>query len=352
MGNALRVVRVALVLATAVVLVGCGRRAEVITAGYSKRRVGPFDVEGDRIAYVWYPAQHISTQGHLVVLNTATGREIELDEDLNGPMALSRGRVAWWNARLRDDEGNSDINIYDIEQGTLTGVAHGKVRHLDLDGDQLVWEEAYQRGSDIILLDLADNTRRPLSTGGREGRMMHRNPVVRNGVAVWEAYDRGTRKSTISVVDIASGDRADIEIPYARPKLSVSPPRLVYALKEGDFRQIHLYDIPTNNDTVVAAPERLTAGPYIEGNSIAWCEHIPREDFKGIPGQPLMDETEIWDVFVYDIKSTRKRRIAEGLLCTGGRIAVHAGRVYLNVYREYPPPGASNLVVSVDLYRW
>ena len=65
-----------------------------------------------------------------------------------------------------------------------------------------------------------------------------------------------------------------------------------------------------------------------------------------------MDEKDIRDVFVYNVNTGRKRCIAEALLCMGGRIAMCDGRVYLSVYRQYPPPGASNLLVPVDLWVW
>ena len=65
-----------------------------------------------------------------------------------------------------------------------------------------------------------------------------------------------------------------------------------------------------------------------------------------------MDEKDIKDVFVYEIDSGRKRKVVGYLLAIGPRVVLHKGRVYMNVYREYPPPRASNLVVPVDLCTW
>jgi len=339
-------------LLSTLILAGCGRRANVLTAGHRGRRVGNFDVEGNWIAYTWYPASHMSTRGHLVLFDTAEYEETVLDDDVSGPMAMDNGRVVWWNGRLRDEEGKSDLLVYDVRRKTLETIAHEKVGHLDVDGDYVVWEEEYEAGSDIVLCNLASAKRRTISSGGRDGDMMNRDPRIGDGVVAWEAYNRQTRASAIVAYDIAGEQTTEIDLPQARPRLSVSGGRIVYVLKKGDLREIHLHDIAGGSDKVISSPKRLVTPPYIEGDKVVWCEHITSEDFNGIPGQPLMDERDIRDVFLYDINSGRKHKVAEALLSVGGRPAVHDGRVYLQVYREYPPPGASNLIVSVDLWVW
>ena len=354
MWNALLKGMVAAAVILGLLLVGCGRRPTVLTEGHSGRRVGAYDVEGKWIAYVWYPAQHISTQGHLVVLDVSTGQETELDENLSGPMALGGGRVVWWNGRLKDEAGKGDIRVHDLRTGgAAETIAHAKVQGLDVDVDHVVWAETYEgNGSDIILFDFGSAEQKRISSGGREGDMMHRDPQIRDGLVVWEAYDKKTRSSAIAIFDLASEKVIRVGIPDGHPSLRVSQGRVVYSVKQGSLREIHVYDVATGSDEIIAGLERLKGAPAIEGDKIAWCEHIRREDFKSIPGQPLMDENDIRDVFVCEIGSGKTRRIAKSLLCTGGQVSLHGGRVYLNVYRGYPPPGQSNLVVPVDLWVW
>jgi len=336
-----------------VLLAACGRRAEILTESREGRRVGLYDVDNGYVAYIWYPAQLVSTQGHLVVLDVVTGNETELEPDLNGPMAMCRGRVVWWNSRLRDDKGKSDITVYDLQKGQSLAIAHAKVQGLDADGEHVVWSESYESGgSDVCLYDFGTARQRTISSGGLEGDMMHRDPRIGVGMISWEAYDRNARTSTIAIADLATDERSNIDIAQALPRLSMSGNRLVYRIKQDSQWEIHLYDISAGSDRVIAALDRLEGTPYIEADKIAWCEHVKKEEFKGIPGQPLMDEGDIRDVFVYDIDSGRKRLIAKYLLSPGGRVSIHDGRVFLNVYREYPPPGRSNLVVPVDLWVW
>ncbi len=334
-------------------LAGCGQKAEILTVNHDGRRVGASDADGMHIAYIWYPAQHISTQGHLVLLDSITGSEVELEPDLNGPMAMCNGRVAWWNARERDKEGKSDVIIYDVDKQKKTAVAQAKVQGLDAADDYIVWAESYESfGSDIILYDLDAAQQQVISSGGREGDMMHRDPRIGDGTVAWEAYNRKTRESAIAVYDITAGKLSSIAVSQAYPRVSVSGNRLVYCVKNGGEREIHLYEISDDNDRVITSLKRLKTYPYIEGDRIAWCEHVKKENFKDIPGQPLMDEKDICDVFVYNINSGGKRMIAKYLLTSGGGISIHDGRVYLHVYREYPPPGSTNLIVPVDLWVW
>ncbi len=334
-------------------LSGCGMKADNLTKEHAGRRVGDYDVDGMTIAYVWYPAQHVSVQGHIVVLDLVTGAEKELESDLSGPMAMCNGHVVWWNSRKRDGEQMSDIIVYSLDNEKRTVIAHAKVQGLDADLDHIVWSESYEGyASDIILYDLETAEQRAISSGGKEGDMMHRDPRIGDGTVVWEAYDRNTRNSKIAIYDIGSGELSSIDIPHDRPRLSVSGERVVYCIRQGGTQDVHLYDISTQTDKVIATLDRLEGTPYIEGDTIAWCEHVRKEDFKGIPGQPLMDERDICDVFVHSVGSGSKRVLAKYLMSIGGKAGVHNGRVYLPVYREYPPPGSSNMVVPVDLLAW
>lgn len=331
---------------------GCGRRGEVLTAGRSGRRVADFFVEGDWVVYRWYPTQLISTRGHLVALNAATGREHVLGSDTSGPFALDGGRVAWVDTSTTDDERKSEIKVRQLSEQTDRSIAREVVLGLDMAGDYLVWVQKYERGSDVVLYNLASEERRTISTGGSTGEAANRDVRIDDGTVAWEAYDWKTRSSQLALYDIASGKLSTFKIAEPLPHLEISKGRVVYVQRRETTAEIHLYDVSSGSDSVIASLEGLATSPYIEGGKVTWTEYILKEDYKPVPGQPLMDERDFRDLFVYQIDGGAKKKIAGNLLATGGRSKLFGGRVYCNVYRKPPPPGRSNLTVSVDLVAW
>jgi len=289
----------------------------------------------------------MSTQGHLVLLDTFSSEEIELEPDLNGPITLSNGRVIWWNSRLRDVEGMSDVLVYDIEKREKSAVARAKVAGLDADGAHIVWEQQHpDHGSEIVLFNQDTGQQKVINTPA-ETLAINRNAQIAGGMIAWETYIPKTNQSAIVLYNLADQKLSEIRSSHGHIRYSLSGEYLVYCQN----KDIHLYAIASGDDRTIASLERLKGTPRIEGNRIVWCEHIRKEEFKGIPGQPLMDEKDICNVLEYDISSGKKRTIAANLLSNAG-VNILGGRIYLPVYREYPPPGASNLVVSVDLMAW
>ena len=342
---------------TAIVLIpllagGCGRGGEVLTERHSGRRVADFFVEGDWIVYSWYPAQLISTEGRLVALNAVTGEEVVLGNDTSGSFALGGGRVAWVDTSTRDDERKVEIKVRQLSEQTDKSIAREIVLGLDLAGDHLVWVQKYTRGSDVVLYNLTSGERQTISTGGSTDEVANRDVRIDGGTVAWEAYDWETRSSQLALYDIASGQLSAFKIAEPLPRLEISKGRVVYVERREATAEIHLLDMASGSDSVIASLEGLASSPYLESGKVTWTEYILKEDYRRVPGQPLMDERDFRDIFVYEIDGGGKKKIAGNLLATGGRSKLFGGRVYANIYREPPPPGRSNLTVSVDLLVW
>jgi hypothetical protein len=241
------------------------------------------------------------------------------------------------------------VVLKDLATGEEKTLARARVFALDIAGPYAVWAVQYGVGSDIMLANLDTGETKRISEGGEEGTTQNRFPAAGDAVIAWEARDLAEDSSKIVAYDVASGEKKTIEIANEAPVISVSGRRVAYAVKTGGGRDIRVYDLETGADTLVASCSRFTAGPSIEGDAIAWCEHISKERFKGVPGQPLIREDEFDDVYVHNLKSGKKKRIAEALLTSGSQVILSGGSVYLPVYREFPAPRASNMLTSVDL---
>ncbi len=351
MATALRRSLAAIVIC-ALVAGGCGGGGEVLTAEHSGRRVSDFFVAGDWIVYRWYPAQLISTQGRLVALNTATGEEVEIANDTSGAFALGGGRLAWEDTSTRDDERKTEIKVSQLPEQTSESIAREYVLSLDLAGDHLVWVQKYKYGSDVVLYSLASGERKTISTGGATDKTMNRDVKIDDGTVAWEAYDWKEKSAAIATYDIASGTLSTFKIAESSPRLEISKGRVVYVQRRENIAEVHLLDTSSGGDSVIASLDGLATSPYIEGGKVTWTEYILKEDYRPVPGQPLMDEKDFRDIFVYEIDGAKKTKVAGNLLATGGRSKLCGGRVYCNVYRKAPPPRRSNLTVSVDLLAW
>lgn len=352
MEKRLQIIFAILILSGLFVVSGCSSGSDVLTAQHSGRRVGKFDVDGQWVLYEWTPAQNISTQGHLVLLDTTTGDEIELVNNLRGPIALSGGRAAWWNGRDRDDEGKADVILYDIDAGSKKTIAHAKVRNLDLGADHLVWEEGYKFGSDIVLYDFDSSETKTISKGGSNEVVKNRDPKTDGSTVAWEAHNLKEKTSEIAVYHISDGTLKTFGLDEPLPKFEISEGNIVYRRTGGGRTDIFLYDTASGSGTPIASPLRLTSLPHIEGDKIVWTQHIPKEEFRGVRGQPLMDEKDFREIYLYDVISGGTEKVAGPFLGTGGRARIAGGRVYMNIYRKNPPPGKSNLIVPVDLHVW
>ena len=333
---------------------GCGSPGEPLTAHHSGRRVGEFDVDGEYLAYEWTPAQLMSTQGHLVLANLTTGEERELVSDLQGPLALSAGRLAWWNSKERDEENESDLILYDCRRGERAVAAHERVGGLDLDGAHLVYSRRYPRGEDVVLRDLETGESRVISSGGEAGTHRNEEPTAGGGYAAWLSYEYSTREYTLEIENLETGEESRVPLGRHRTRMSLSPPYLAYTRQTEAGTEIRLYNVETGADSLAATRGRFTAGPYVEGDLLAWSEHITAEEYdrRPIPGQPLMDERDVREIFLHRISNGKTEKISDALIASGGRVEIHGGRVYMNVYRDPPPPRRSNLVVDVDLRVW
>ena len=339
------------ILFAAALLAGCGSKGDVLTGAYEGRRVQDSDVEGQWLAYVWTPAQLVSVQGHVVLMNLADGSETELDGDMSGPMALSGNYLVWCNTRRQVSDLVSPITLYDLAAKSSREIGKARVGGLDAAGDFVVWENILKTKSEVVLYDVKSGAAKTISPPDVES-VSCRGPKISDRAVVWETFVWKTRQSSVTVYDLASGAFSSFDVPADTQISGISGWQVLYVTRKDATAEIHLYDIAAKSDRVAVSPPRFAMAPAFDGSTIAWGQYIEKKDFKPIPGQPLFNEKDFRDIFICDAASGSPRQVASSLLTTGAHLAVKDGRVYCAVYRTLPPPGASNLTVPVDLRRF
>ena len=80
--------------------------------------------------------------------------------------------------------------------------------------------------------------------------------------------------------------------------------------------------------------------------------HIPKDEFKPVPGQPLYDEKDYRNLYVHDIRSGRTTQIASSVFEMFRHRVTEDGCVYAAVQREMTDRRKSNLNYGVDVWRW
>ncbi len=353
-----RVVIVFTLLCAFLAVAGCSRGPEKIVS-VDGSRVVTFEVNGSVIVYTPRVATPSDATEKLVVRDRATGAETVLETDFAGSYSLSGRRLAYFNRMLTDKDKDfvGPVVLFDADSGQKTEILSAAVRGLALDGKNLLVEKTIRKdmstGSDVFLFDLDSRAEKRLSSGGEDATAYNETAAISGNTAVWLENKWRDKTYAVKVYDLAAGTSVDIPLSSRVTTLAVSHPYVLYGFTdEAKTNQLHLYDVTSRSDTLVPTSSRIIGQPVMGDGLVAWTEYVTKERFNPIPGQPLMDEKDVRDVFTMGIASSSKKTIATDLFAIGARLAVSEGRVYMTLYRNPPPPGASNLSVSVDLVRW
>ena len=345
----------AVLLGVLVMSSGCGRHPEVVTADLQGRRVNAFEVEGDWMVYTWAPAQAISTPTHLVVRNLRTGEETELVADyrLSIGFAIDHGRIVY---PIRNRGGGNepvDVVMYDTASRSKKTVLQAPVRRFDLSGDYLVCEHGPYASTTVVLFNVSTGERRNLSAQAGTDGQANIFPRIDGQTVAWTVHDRALGQYQLCLYDIDAGRATPTPVIHPnRFKTDLSGDHLVYWVARGNDRMINLYEISRGTDRVIACGPRLHDNPSIAGHFVAWSDHIPKDEFKPVPGQPLYDEKDYRNLYVHDIRSGRTTQIASSVFEMFRHRVTEDGCVYAAVQREMTDRRKSNLNYGVDVWRW
>lgn len=347
--------RVMLAAVCAALVLGCGAKTgEVLTADFEGRRVQAFQIEGVWLLYVWAAANRQTEPTQLVLRNLHSGSEQVLDPDWRGgTFALHDRRVAWWSRREADDTGVAPFYVRPATAAKPHVVARGAARSLDLSADVLVWDEHRGDRSAIMMVELPSGAPKELAVARGDRQRRVSQPLISGDRIVWLDYDGPSGMYALKQHDRPSGLTSGLGVMHDQAfQFEMSGDEVVFTVGTGGTRELHRYDFGRQEDHIIATGERLTSYVAVENGTIAWAERIAEEDYKPVPGQPLMGPGDFHNIYRYSVDSGTTTCLAENVLTIPPHIGVAGGKVYVTVYRELPPPGETNLIVPIDLLRW
>lgn len=327
----------------AVAVTGCtGGSGKNLTADLEGRRVEWFDVDGSWAAYRWTPNNAQSTPQAVVLRELGSGAETEIESGGNyGSVAIDGGIVAY--VKRGGDPGS--IVAYTASSGTSETIATGRVDSVDAGAGRAVWEDA-ETGLAMIG-SLAGGGGAAMDSAENVTDIM---PRIGATHAVWVRNDRAANEHRLMVYDVASGSASPTDITStSRFTADVSGTKVVYCIFGEPEDAIHVYDIATRSDQVIATGSRMVDTPRIEGNYVVWLEHIPKEEFGGVAGQPLYDERDFRNLMRHDLSAGSTKELAHNVFGLRDPLPVADGMVYARAPRAITPPGQSNTSDLIDI---
>ncbi|MCL4691598.1 MAG: hypothetical protein KJ060_03705 [Candidatus Hydrogenedentes bacterium] len=339
--------RTSLVLLFIVVIAitGCtGGSGKNLTADLEGRRVEWFDVEGNWAAYRWTPNNSQTTPQAIVLRELGSGAETEIESGGNyGSVAIDGGIVVYVK---RGGSGEpSAIVAYTVNSGASETIATGRIDTMDAGAGRAVWDDS-QTGLAMI---------GSLAGGGGSAMDAVENvsdfmPRIGTMHAVWVRNDRATRENRLMVYDLSAGSASATEITSPdRVIADVSSGNVVYCVFGQPEDAIHIYNIATRSDNVIATSPRIVDEPRIEGNYVVWLEHISRDEFSGVAGQPLYDERDFRNLLRHDLASGSTKELAHNVFGLRDPLPAADGTVYARAPRAITPPGQSNTGDLIDI---
>jgi len=168
--------------------------------------------------------------------------------------------------------------------------------------------------------------------------------------AVWVRNDCSADIHRLMVYDIASGSATATDItPSKRFVADVSGNQVVYCIYGEPEYEIHVYDIASRSDRVLATSPRVMDKPRIEGTIVVWTEHIPKEEFGGVAGQPLYDERDFRNLMRHDLSSGLTKELAHKVFGLSDPVPVADGTVYARAPRAITSAGRPNTGDLIDI---
>ncbi len=271
--------------------VGCGSGPKAITGEFEGRDCGLYAVDADWLVYEWSPPVPMSRPVHLVVRNLASGVETELEPDWRGSTLDLDGGYLLYGKNV-GGSGEVELVLHDLNAQTSIVLHRGKPNNARISGRTVVWETRNDAGQIVIAIaSIAGGAPRFIDDAGRQESVSDTAPRISGNNLVFLRQNLTTREFTFMYHNLSAGTTETL--PIASPSwtlFDLSGDSFVY-MKQGE-EVIYLMDLKTRAEKALVEAPRRMEGPVMRGNIVAWTSHMRAEDFKGIGGQPLIDQRD------------------------------------------------------------
>ena len=304
----LRFVYLGIVLTLITALSGCSQLGSFGGRISSPTKDGPWincSIQALSQEYIIYLACHKHMGKHymyLYDLERKTTRKLIEELVKISHIRLSEGRIVV--------EERGTIYLYEITSGKKT-VIYKKGYKPDISGDKVIW-----RDRDTLNLYLYDIKTAKTEKFGRGGQVFR----ISGEWLVWRLTGGGIR-----ILNLSTREEKEIDMGEVRG-LDIAGDVLVTSSGEEKNCDIFIYDLKKNRKIVVSNVPEDDYRPVTDGKRVAWLTPIKEIEFRPLPWSKLTTHRAWSNIYVYDIKRRKKKRILHNDLRVG-RIHIKGDRI-------------------------
>ena len=313
------------------ILAGCGLGPRGIRIS-SPTKDGPWiycDIQALSEKYIIYLASHKhlgESYMYLYDMKKGISRKIMEEPVKTHWIRFSEGRMVV--------EENGEIYLYELSSGKKTVIYTGGYRP-DISGDRVIWRD--RKTLNLCLYDIKTGEKEEF---GRVGQIFR----VSGERLVWRLTGGGIR-----VLHLSTREKKEIDMGQVHA-LDIAGDILVTSSGESEKRDILMYDLKRGKKTVVSSSDKDEYWPVTDGKRIAWLTPIDEVEFIPLPWSKLTTFRAWSNIYLYDIKTRRRKRILHNDFRVGD-MSLWADRVVWTSGRIKRPESATEFNQNArDIY--
>ena len=214
-------------------------------------------------------------------------------------------------------EERGQIYLYEISSGKKT-VIYSKGYRPDISGNRVTWRDWGTLNQCLYNIKTGK-----IEKFGKVGQIFR----ISGDWLVWRLTGGGIR-----ILNLSTREKKEIDMGQVY-YLDIAGDILVTSSGEENKRDIFMYNLRKNEKKVVSNVSEDEYFPVTDGERIAWKTPIREAEFRPLPWSRLTTHRSWNNIYVYDIRSGRKKRIlyndhrVGSIRIQGNRIVWTSGRI-------------------------